>query len=677
MIRDRLFLTSAPQALSAGDVVYIADGVHAYYRRVREIRQTRVQLDIDLDGGLRLDSAYVSRARLVSVTSVAGRTIASTGTALFSFRVAGDLSSFGPPTLIADVVEQGAQPVLERFEVQTAKYLPPNPGDPLSGFTTFTVFDPNQVLVNPQAMYFPPAAQEWRVDTFLFKSPDGLLPHTITAALPKAASNGDFIVMASGDQLAWSQLSNIGTDSENGQAQLTVPFWRKRASGRFYLGRTRIYAHFKQQARLQDWNGNTSAVIGASLPIPEASRPKLLVVGRRLWLENPAAAREAVVTDLTADAVLVDPPLTIEEGFTVGNLVIRGNIVTAGHGEAQNERILGSGVASALNQSFVLEVAGVSFVADATFPAGVRADIDVLVDGQIWRQVGALEDFSTADPLYALRMTEAGFLRIDFGDGVHGRRLPSGNSNVRVRYRLGTGLAGNIPAGVLEAPLRPHPLVDKVRQPVNASGGGDMESRDALKRNAPASVLTLERAVSAVDFAHLAAAHAAVWDARAFGSPGARQRERVEVVVVPAGGIALDARLQAALEDFLQSHSAPGVAVVVSEFSRVWLHLDITLRIVSREVDREAVKAQTIAQLRDAFALQRRAIGAPVYLSDVFAVVESVPGVQNSVCRLGFERGGVSGTAEQQITAAQREVIFLDLIARPGALRLQIEEFEL
>jgi predicted phage baseplate assembly protein len=256
--------------------------------------------------------------------------------------------------------------------------------------------------------------------------------------------------------------------------------------------------------------------------------------------------------------------------------------------------------------------------------------------------------------------------------------LPSGTNNVRARYRSGTGLAGNVPAGLLEIPLRPHPLVDKVRQPINATGGGDMESRDALKRNAPASVLTLERAVSAVDYAYLATAHAAVWAAQAFSSPTVRQRRRIEVVVVPAGGIALDARLQGALEAFLKTHSQPGVDVLVREFDRVWLHLDITLRIVSSEYDPQAVKAQAIAQLKEAFALERRAIGAPLYLSDVFAVVETLAGVRNSSCRLLSERAGETITAaDQQITANQREVIFLDLNARPGALRIQLEEFEL
>ena len=49
----------------------------------------------------------------------------------------------------------------------SAKYDPPNPGDPQSGHTTFTVEDPKRRLRNPKAVYLPAAAREWRVDTYL------------------------------------------------------------------------------------------------------------------------------------------------------------------------------------------------------------------------------------------------------------------------------------------------------------------------------------------------------------------------------------------------------------------------------------------------------------------------------------------------------------------------------
>src|SRR6185503_7918782 len=105
--------------------------------------------------------------------------------------------------------------------------------------------------------------------------------------------------------------------------------------------------------------------------------------------------------------------------------------------------------------------------------------------------------------------------------------------------------------------------------------------------------------------------------------------------------------------------------------------LDVTLRVVSAEYDPEVVKTQARARLTDTFALVRREIGAPLYLSDVYAAVETIPGVRNSSCVLASDRGGAVAPAGQRIAAAAREVIFLDPAARPGALSIEVEEFEL
>lgn len=689
-VGNKLMLAVAPDSLRAGDVVFISDGAVHYYRRVSAVEGQEVRFSEALNGPLRLDQANVSRARSVSVVMVDERATMKSGVTLSSFKTVGDLSAFGPPVTLADYVIPKGQtvPRLKRFEIVSAKYQPVDPANPAGGgYTTFTVVDPDEELDNPQAVYLPPAAREWRVDSYLHDAAGGLLPRTLTTALPKGISAGDLAVVVSGSQLGWAALDSVAADSDAGRAELGVQQWHTRASGRFYLSRTRVYGRFKQRARLDGWNYNAAGLDSLSeLPIAADPLPELLVIGRRLWIEQQrpegyALGREATVVNVKGREIVISPALEVKDvkdKFTVGNTVIRANVAAAGHGETQNERILGSGDAASLNQSFVLDVAGVSFVADPTQASGVRADIEVIVDGLRWQQVSTLDDSGPGDAQYAVRMTEAGHVRIDFGDGTRARRLPSGTNNVRVRYRQGTGLAGNLAAGKLEKPARPHPLVDKLRQPLAASGGGDMENTESLRRNAPASVLTLERAVSITDYAHLAATHAAVWRARAFALPSALRRTRVEVVVVPAGGAALGAT-RTAIENFLATHSQPGVEARVSEFAPVWLYLEIRLRIVSAEVDAETVKAQAAARLKAAFALEQREIGAPFYLSDVYAVIEPIPGVRNSSCVLKCRRAGdaTPQSATQRIGVARNEVVFLDAAAYPDALRIECEEFEL
>jgi hypothetical protein len=678
---NTLLLADEPHGLSVDQIAFVSDGTNSSYLGVAVIDGRQLQFDKPL-GTLQLDQTYVSRAREAAVVHYDGRLLADISAGQHALSVAGDLSALQATTPLA-VADASGQ--LELLTIIDARYYGPSEGNSLSGLTVLRFAA--SLSKTPVKLYLPPPAQEWKADPFLHDPQGAQLPPVVTTSLPKETSAGDFVVVAGRGRLGWGRLDNVAVDPEAGRAELAVSQWNVGAGRPFYLTETRVYGRFAKRLRVRGWDRNHTPLPDAStparLPIP-APRSELLVIGRRLWLEQKRddgtfeGGREATVTGLDAAAVLVDPPLADGEGFTVGNTVVRGNVVNAGHGERQNERILGSGDASALKQFFVLAEAGASFVADPTMPAGVRADIDVVVDERTWQQVGTLNDSEPGDAHYAVRMTEQGFLRIEFGDGEHGRRLPTGANNVRVRHRLGSGLAGNLPARSLEKPARPSPLVDKLRQPVAASGGGDMEGAAALRRQAPASLLTLERAVSADDYAHLAAAHAAVWRARAFRMQSALRRPRIEVVVVPAGGGELDERLVAALESFLAANSLPGVDVTVSGFVGVRLHLEVRLRVVSAEYDPKEVKAQALARLAEAFALRNRDLGANLYVSDVYAVVENIAGVRNSSCTLAAERGrGGAAPAGQRIDADPREVVFLDAAERPGSLRVEVEEFSL
>jgi len=240
---------------------------------------------------------------------------------------------------------------------------------------------------------------------------------------------------------------------------------------------------------------------------------------------------------------------------------------------------------------------------------------------------------------------------------------------VRVSFRVGAGLAGNLPPGSLTKPARPNPRVDAVSQPLDATGGNDREDVASLKTQAPKSVLTLERAVSLADFGALAARQSSVWQARAFALPtGGGRHASLEVVVVPAGGGALGS-LAADLQSFLAAHALPGVDVRVRPYQPRPFDLDVEIEVKSDERDRDEVRKNVEAALLANFGLRRRALGAALYASEVYAVVEAVPGVESSVVVLDGR------AAVRLLAAADRAVLFLD----PAVSRLTVtvREFEL
>ncbi|MCP3902780.1 MAG: hypothetical protein GY715_04010 [Planctomycetes bacterium] len=419
----------------------------------------------------------------------------------------------------------------------------------------------------------------------------------------------------------------------------------------------RLYGPFEHTLSPRDHDRNPASVDGRVLTIdldPDAGLPATLAVGRSVIVEREvaegacegAALCSLVEVDDTRGTLTLSEPLSAADGFTLGNTVIRANVVRAGHGETRKERVLGSGDATVNNQRLRFEVADVSFVADASQTAGVRAAIDVRVDGQTWQQVSSLRNSRATDAAYTVRMTADGHLLLEFGDGTHGRRLPAGPNNVRILHREGVGLIGNLDPNGLTKAVRPDPLVESVRQPLASSGGAAMESAASLRQNAPSSLLTLERAVSIADFGHLAASQSSVWQARAFHQKAAIGRhETVEVVVVPAGGGELGA-LAGTIGDFLRSHALPGVNVLVSPYERVEIDLAGAVRIKSNEYEPEHVLAAVRDALVASLSLERRELGAPLYRSEVYAIVEAVAGVENCLCRIVAARHTGATTRE-------------------------------
>jgi predicted phage baseplate assembly protein len=252
-------------------------------------------------------------------------------------------------------------------------------------------------------------------------------------------------------------------------------------------------------------------------------------------------------------------------------------------------------------------------------------------------------------------MTEEGYLRVVFGDGVNGRRLPTGENNVRIAWRMGSGAAGNLEAGTLKKPAHPHPRVEAIDQPFKCAGGNDMESVASLRRSAPASLTTMERVVSVNDFAERAASHSSVWDARAELKSSSGRERVVCVTVVPAHGDELSALLSEDIKAFLLSRAIPGVHIELKNYVSKELKLDVTLSGNSARFDVSVVEEEVRKTLLQRFTLKNRAIGAPVYLSDVYQGVEAVRGVEYSVCHFIIE-GKISN--KQSLASESPDEVF-------------------
>ena len=305
---------------------------------------------------------------------------------------------------------------------------------------------------------------------------------------------------------------------------------------------------------------------------------------------------------------------------------INANVARATQGETVSETI-GTGNAATSNQTFQLRQYPLTYVSAAT-PSGRAATLDLRVNDLLWREVPSLFGQKASDKVYALRTDDAGRSRVLFGDGIEGARLPSGQDNLRARYRKGLGVAGNIDAGKLSNLLSRPQGVSGVTNPAPASGGQDAESGATARANAPLTVLTLDRAVSVQDyqdfsrsFAGIAKAHAA-WIA---AGPG-------RGVFISVAGEAGAAMMEGSdtyrhLLAALRQYGDVLLPLRLKSYRPATFKLQATLK-VAADADASLVLAQADTALRQAFGFNARQFGQMVSVDEVVSVLHAVSSVE-------------------------------------------------
>lgn len=91
---------------------------------------------------------------------------------------------------------------------------------------------------------------------------------------------------------------------------------------------------------------------------------------------------------------------------------------------------------------------------------------------------------------------------VSFGDGIFGRKIQSGEV-IDITYRTGGGSAGNIAEESLNTLIDNLSFVSAVTNDAAFSGGADEQSIEQLRELIPASLRTLERAVTESDYSDI------------------------------------------------------------------------------------------------------------------------------------------------------------------------------
>ena len=308
-----------------------------------------------------------------------------------------------------------------------------------------------------------------------------------------------------------------------------------------------------------------------------------------------------------------------------GTVRINANVAAATHGETVKE-ILGSGDATLPYQSFTLRQPPLTYVSAET-PSGSQSTLKVYVNDVLWQEAPFFYGRGAGERIYVTRRDDEGRTTIQFGDGLTGARLPTGQNNVRAEYRKGVGLGGLVKAGQISQLLsRPLGLKEVVNRE-DAQGPEDPESRDDARTNASLTVLTLDRAVSLQDYEDFSRTFAGIAKSQAVWVWDGRKRT-VFITVAGPEGASLDEEgaVIAMLKEALRSYGDPYVAFTIKNFRKVLFQVQGTVTIHPDHVS-DTVMAAVTADLRERYSFDAREFGQSVALSEVIAAIQSVPGV--------------------------------------------------
>ncbi|WP_329214417.1 putative baseplate assembly protein [Streptomyces sp. NBC_01485] len=327
--------------------------------------------------------------------------------------------------------------------------------------------------------------------------------------------------------------------------------------------------------------------------------------------------------DRVRTTLLLTAPLA--HRYRRGSVVVHGNVVTATAGETVTE-VLGSGDAGRAGQVFGLRRGPLVWLPSASADGG-EEELTVRVDGVAWRRTADLGEEGPLDQAFRLRAGIDGRAAVEFGDGRHAARPPTGTENVTARYRVGGGRAGNVAAGRINQVVSRPFGVSGVTNPLPATGGADADGPARTRQAIPLRLAAFDRLVSVSDYQSFARAFAGV------GQAVARRcvdggRPVLHLTVVAADDAPLDTAspLLAALRSALRRYGDPALPVRVEPCERVRLVVVLGVRTAAGHLP-EQVERRVREALAARLGFWGAYLGHPVYQSAVIAAAQAVPGV--------------------------------------------------
>jgi hypothetical protein len=362
------------------------------------------------------------------------------------------------------------------------------------------------------------------------------------------------------------------------------------------------------------------AALSNADPAPAFQRVVVMVIDARLLIVPGTGGSS--IQDYLAITLQPDSPFQ----FSANSAVLHGNVALASHGEKVTDEVLGDGDAAVAFQKFALQKNPLTYIPSAK-PGGTESTLQVKVNNVRWTEVPSLFGRGPVDQVYTTRIADDGSVTVGFGDGHSGARLPSGRGNVVVDYRVGAGLEGRVAAGSLRTALDLPMGLKSVTNPSEATGGADPESIEQARENAPTTVRTFGRAVSLRDFEDLVRSSGEVAKALATWVWN-REARAVHLTIAAQEGQLFTPSDLTRIQASLNTQRDPNLTLFLDNYIPVAVVVTATVRVKPSYVASKVGGAARTALL-NALSFASLRFGQPLALSDMYAVLQEVEGVDS------------------------------------------------
>lgn len=356
---------------------------------------------------------------------------------------------------------------------------------------------------------------------------------------------------------------------------------------------------------------------------------------------QPASEEDQVVSELVSiltfqtDTIDGKVTSTVKLQTALRNIYDRAstsvcaNVVRATHGQTIENEVLGGVDANRDQRRFMLRQNPLTYTSAIDAEQHAPDTLQVLVNGVPWDRVPSLYGERSNRRAYVVQRDAQDITWLSFGDGEQGAHLPSGREHITATYRIGGGKIGNVPAQSLTTLRKRPPGVQKVTNPISASGGADGEALAMARINAPLHAQQImPRIISFNDFTYFARNYAGIGKVQV-QSFSTGQQSQVLLTIASEDGLPIDKEsifYQTFRQAIIDATSWPERLIEIEPCETLYFHLQASL-VLAPGNDEDLVKTSARQRLSQTFSFELRELARSVSASEVIAILQAVQGV--------------------------------------------------